>query len=154
MILTTHALVGAAIGKFIPNPLLQIVILIPLHYTMDIFRHGEYLGKKSTFANTWWKVAIDLIAGPLTILSIFYFQDFNNATLIAMLTGAFISMFPDLLTVLYWKLNFKFLKKIYLFHQFVHRRFPDGSPQRAWTLRNAINDIIFIIISITILLLK
>lgn len=153
MILTTHALTGAAIGKFIPNPLIQILILIPLHYTMDIFRHGEYLGKKSTFKNTWWKVALDSAAGLSIIFTVAYFQDFNKALLLPMLTGAFISMFPDLLTVLYWKLNFKFLKKIYILHQFVHR-FPDESPQRAWTLRNAINDILFSIIAITLLFIN
>lgn len=151
MVLTTHALVGAAIGKFVPNPVLQILILIPLHYTMDHFRHGEYLGKKSTFRDTTWKVALDLFTGLTIIISSAYFLNSNKEILFSMLTGALISMFPDLLTVLYWKLNFKFLKKIYQFHQFVHR-FPSGSPERIWTLRNAVNDILFSILAIILLL--
>ncbi|EKE18473.1 MAG: hypothetical protein ACD_9C00324G0002 [uncultured bacterium] len=153
MILTTHALVGAAVGKYISNPIVLTAILIPLHYTLDIFRHGEYLGKKSTFKNTWWKVALDLFAGLFIIILATSFQDSNKAVFISILTGAFISMLPDLLTVLYWKLNFKFLEKIYRFHQFVHCRFKDGCPERAWTLRNAVNDIVFSSIAIILLLL-
>ena len=153
MILTTHALVGAAVGKYVHNPILLTFILIPLHYILDIFRHGEYLNKKSTFRDTTWKVALDLFGGLTIILLAVYFQNINQAVFISMLTGAFISMFPDLLTVLYWKFNFKFLRKIYQFHQFVHRRFADGSPEREWNLRNAINDVIFSIIAITLLFL-
>lgn len=148
MILTTHALVGAAIGKYVNSPLLQILILIPLHYILDVFRHGEYLNKKSTFKNTTWKVALDLFVGGTIILFAIFSKNFSSAVSISIITGAIISMFPDLLTVLYWKLNFKFLGKIYQFHQFVHRRFPDGSPQREWTFKNALNDILFSIIAI------
>ncbi len=152
MILTTHALVGAAIGKYVSNPIALITILIPLHYTMDIFRHGEYLGKKATFKNTWWKVTFDLFGGISIILLTMGIQETNAAVFFSIMLGAFISMFPDLLTVLYWKLDFKFLGKIYRLHQFVHR-FPDGSPERAWTFRNAVNDIIFSIVATIFLLI-
>ena len=154
MILTTHALVGAAVGKYVHSPLMQILILIPLHYILDIFRHGEYLNKKSTFRNTTWKVTLDLFTGGAIILFAIYSKNFSQAVSLSIITGAFISMFPDLLTVLYWKLNFKFLKKIYQFHQFVHGRFADESPQREWTLRNAFNDIIFSVIAIAILFIN
>lgn len=153
MILTTHALVGATIGKYVQNPFLLTAILIPLHYILDIFRHGEYLNKKSTFKDTTWKVTLDLSLAFAIIFFAISFQNVNQVIMISMLTGAFISMFPDLLTVLYWKLNFKFLKKTYALHQFVHCRFADGSPERAWTLRNAINDIVFSIVAITFLFL-
>lgn len=153
MILTTHALVGAAVGKYVANPFLQILILIPLHYALDIFRHGEYLNKQSTFKNTTWKVSLDLLIGGAIILFAIFAQNLSPVVSLSMITGAIISMFPDLLTVLYWKLNFKFLKKIYQFHQFVHSRFADGSPERLWTLRNATNDIIFSITAISFLFL-
>lgn len=152
MILTTHALVGAAFGKYAQNPLLLTAILIPLHYILDIFRHGEYLNKKSTFKDTTWKVALDLSFALAIILFTISFQNINQAIAISMLAGAFISMFPDLLTVLHWKLNFKFLKRIYLFHQFVHSRFPDGSPERQWNFRNSINDVVFSVIAIIVML--
>jgi len=153
MILSTHALVGAAVGKYVANPFLQILILIPLHYALDIFRHGEYLNKKSTFKNTTWKVSLDLLVGGTIILFAIYSNKFSSAVSLSIITGAIISMFPDLLTVLYWKLNFKFLGKIYQFHQFVHSRFADGSSKRAWTLQNATNDILFSVVAILILLI-
>lgn len=153
MILATHALVGAALGKYTQNPLLLTAALIPLHYTLDIFRHGEYLNKKSTFKNTTWKIALDLLIGAAIILFAIYYQNTSRAVSISIITGAFISMFPDLLTVLYWKFNFKFLGRIYQFHQFVHGRFADGSPQRKWTVKNAFNDIIFSLIAIIFLFL-
>lgn len=151
MILTTHALVGAAIGKYVSNPITQIAILIPLHYAMDVFRHGEYLNKKSTFRDTTWKVSLDLFSGGAIILAIAGFTDVNQTAFLSMVTGSIISMFPDLLTLLYHKLNFKFLKKFYDLNLLVHSRFPDESPQRAWTLRNAVNDIVFSLIAISIL---
>lgn len=153
MILTTHALVGAAVGKYVSDPVAQIAILIPLHYALDVFRHGEYLNKNSIFRSTAWKVALDLFCGGAIILTIADFTHASQPILLSMISGAIISMFPDLLTVLYWKLNFKFLKKIYQFHQFVHCRFPDGAPQREWTARNAVNDILFSIIAILFLFL-
>ncbi|HBI34343.1 MAG TPA: hypothetical protein DEA43_01675 [Candidatus Moranbacteria bacterium] len=150
MILTTHALVGAAIGKYIHNPIALTAVLIPLHYILDTFRHGEYLGKKSTFKNTTWKVILDLLVGGVIILFAIYAKNIPSVISISIITGALISMFPDLLTVLYWKLNFKFLEKIYKFHQRVHK-FPDDSKERLWTLRNAANDIIFSVIAIILL---
>ena len=154
MILTTHALVGAAAGRYIHNPILLTIILIPLHYLLDIFRHGEYLGKKSTFADTTWKVMLDLLFGGITILTIAHFSHFDKQTVLYAIFGAFISMFPDLLTVLFWKLRWKSLEKIYRFHQFMHKRFADGSKERQWNLRNARNDIIFSVIAILLLALR
>lgn len=153
MILTTHALVGAAFGKYVSNPLILTAILIPLHYILDIFRHGEYLNKKSTFGNTTWKVSLDLFTGGVIILCAIFFQDTPRSLSIFIISGAFISMFPDLLTVLYWKFNFKFLEKIYQFHQFVHRRFADDSKEREWTMRNFSNDFIFSTLAILLLFL-
>ncbi|HAR99563.1 MAG: hypothetical protein US57_C0005G0048 [Candidatus Moranbacteria bacterium GW2011_GWC2_37_73] len=152
MILTTHALVGAAIGKYIHNPIALTAILIPLHYTLDIFRHGEYLNKNSTFKNTTWKVLLDLFIGGTIILFAIYAKNISPSISSSIIIGAIISMFPDLLTVLYWKLNFKFLEKIYKFHQWVHK-FPHDSKERQWTFRNARNDIIFSILAIFLLFL-
>ncbi|MDD5397303.1 MAG: hypothetical protein PHW24_04620 [Candidatus Moranbacteria bacterium] len=153
MILTTHALVGAAVGKYVSNPILQILILIPLHYILDTFRHGEYLNKKSTFRDTTWKVALDLCAGGAIMLLAIFSQNVTSSVSISMITGAIISMFPDLLTMLFCKCNLKFLQKAYQLNKFVHSRFPDDSPEREWNFRNARNDIIFSMIAILLILI-
>jgi hypothetical protein len=150
MILTTHALTGATLGKYIHNPWLLIPMAIIMHFTLDTFRHGEYLNRKSTVANTWWKVAIDLILGNGIILTYILTQHPPTEVIIPILIGAFFSMFPDLLTILYWKLHFKFLGKIFDFHAWVHP-YPKGDPRYDWTLRNAMNDIIFSSIAIILL---
>lgn len=150
MILTTHALAGAAIGKNFDNPWLIIFLSLTLHYIMDSFRHGEYLDHKSFFKNTWWKVVLDFFIG-LTIISVAIFsKNFSLRETFLILLGSFFSMLPDLFTVFYWKLNFKILKKLFDFHAWVHAH-PPLSLERAWTFRNSLNDIIFSLIAIFLL---
>lgn len=152
MILTTHALVGAALGKNISNPWMIILIAIPIHYILDTFRHGEYLDRKSTVKNTWWKVALDISIGLTIIWSYILISHPSIETAKNILMGTFSSMFPDLLTVLYWKFNFKFLKVIFNFHAWVHP-YPKGDKRYDWTLRNSLNDIIFSLIAIILILI-
>lgn len=150
MILTTHALIGAAVGKYVHNPLILTAILIPLHYALDTFRHGEYLGQESKTKEVLGKVMLDISCG-LTIValySLFYHPTTQNMK--AMFFGAFISMLPDFITFLHWKLHVPGLGKIYRFHQWVHR-YKRGSKERQWNLRNTANDILFSLIAIAIL---
>jgi hypothetical protein len=151
MILATHALVGAAIGKTIHSPLLVIAVSLPIHFILDAFHHGEYLNKKSTISNTAWKVALDLLSGLTIIMAYIFYTHPDQTTIRNILLGSFSSMFPDLLTVLYWQGNWKFLKKIYTFHGWVHRLNPLYG-ENDWTLRNSTNDIIFSLSAILLLL--
>lgn len=154
MILATHALVGAAIGKNINNPWMIIALSLAFHFIMDGFRHGEYFDDRiATLRTTWWKVALDLALGLLIIFSTIYWQKSSIIQTRNILLGAFTSMFPDLLTVLYWKFHFKFLEKIKKFHAIFHRygRFPKYGKERQWTLRNAFNDLLFSLIAIILL---
>ena len=153
MILTTHALVGAAIGKNISNPWIIASLAIPLHFFLDTFRHGEYLGQKSETKEVLGKVALDLFCGLSIITLYIFFSHSTIPTMKTILFGAFISMFPDLITFLHWKLGIPYLGKIYQFHQFVHKRFPSGSKERIWNFRNAQNDIFFSIIAMMLLFL-
>jgi len=150
MILTTHALAGAAIGKNFSNPWIIIILSLIIHYIMDSFRHGEYLNRKSTLENTWWKVALDLFFAMAIVGFFIIFKNPKPSETFSILLGSFFSMLPDLFTVLYWKLNFKILKKLFLFHAWIHK-YPPFSPERAWTLRNSANDIIFSLIAILLL---
>jgi hypothetical protein len=151
MILITHALVGAALGKQLRNPFIIVPLGIALHYCLDTFRHGEYLNRKSTFRNTTWKVALDLFSGLAILAFYLKFSHVSQVTTRNILLGTFFSMFPDLLTVLYWKFNFNFLKKIYEFHEWIHP-YPKGDRRYDWNLRNNLNDIIFSLIAIILLL--
>lgn len=156
MILTTHALVGAVIGEKISNPWIIIALSLPLHYILDTFRHGEYVemfDSKVAFKNTWWKIALDFFLGAIIILLFIYFKNITQEKIFNILLGSFASMFPDLLTLLYWKFKLPILKKAYAFHTWVHR-YPRNTPERIWNLRNSLNDFLFSLIAITLLILK
>lgn len=152
MILTTHALTGAVIGKNLDNPCLIIILSIIIHYLMDTLRHGEYLDRNSTTRETLWKVFLDIFAGLSIIFAILYFRNIDSWKSFLILLGAFFSMFPDLLTFLYWKMNVKFLKKLFDFHAWIHK-FPPLSPERDWTFQNSLNDITISLTAIILLLI-
>lgn len=139
MILTTHALTGAVVGKNLDNPYLIALASLALHFILDTFRHGEYLNQQSQWKD-FWKVAVDILIGLSILFSTIFFSDFSPTTIFNILLGAFFSMLPDLNTFLYWKMNFKFLRPIYKFHHWIHRA--ENLEEEKWNLRNARNDIL------------
>ena len=154
MILATHALTGAVIGKNFYHPGVIFVLSLTIHFTMDSFRHGEYFDSRvATIKNTWWKIALDLSIGFFFIFSAIYFRNFDSYQIRNILLVAFFSMFPDLLTVLFWQFKWKWLAKIKNFHSWAHcyNHFPKYSFERQWTLRNARNDILFSLLAIFLL---
>ena len=151
MILATHALVGATIGKNISNPLIIIPVSLATHYALDALRHGEYLDKNSTLRNTWWRVALDLFTGILIMLLCILIKGFDLPIIRNIFIGSFSSMFPDFLTLLFWIYPADFLKKLQSFHQWTHGYF--SSDEVRWNLKNARNDILFFFLAIIILLL-
>ena len=153
MILTTHALAGAVIGKNINNIWLIILLATLMHFVFDSLRHGEYLktiNKKSTIGNTWWKIALDLSLGLTLVFTFIFWENPNPIKLRDILFGSFFSMFPDLLTFLYWKFKIKFLETPYHFHSWAHRAIKKPV-QRNWNLRNGANDILLSVASMLLL---
>jgi hypothetical protein len=154
MVLTTHALVGAVIGKNIQNPWIIIILSLAFHYILDAVRHGEYVetfDSKVAFKNTWWKVAVDFAVGLAIILFVIYFNNFDAITVRNIFIGMFFSMFPDSLTLIYWKTHWKFFEKLYKFHSWCHR-LPRLSPERKWKLNNEIYEIAISLSAIAIIL--
>lgn len=144
MVLATHALAGAVIGKNIRNPWIVIVLSLAFHYVFDFVKHGEYaetMDSKTAFKNTWWKIAVDLSIGLATVLLIIHFENLDAATIRNIFIGMFFSMFPDLLTLIYWKTHWKFFEKLYKFHSWCHR-LPRTSPERKWNLKSETYEII------------
>lgn len=152
MLLPTHALVGMAIGKFIPNPWIIVLLSLVMHYVIDSFRHGEYWEKNKTAKNFWWK--IDLLSVILIVILILWLKDFDPETIKNMLLGAFFSLLPDLLSALHYLFpNIKILSWQKRFHSWIHNynRLPQHSPERQWNIKNALNDILISLLA-TILL--
>jgi len=152
MILATHALVGAALGKNLENPWLIVVLGLIVHFTLDSFRHGEYIDHYERLKNLGRNVALDLLVGGSIIFSILFFQDWNFITFRNIFLGILFCMLPDFLTLMHYRFPaFKILRKIYHFHQRVHP-YPHPSEQTQWNLRNATNDILFSLIAILFLI--
>lgn len=159
MILPTHALVGAVIGKNINNTWIVVFLAVAVHFIMDTFRHGEYLyanSKENYFRNSWWKVLLEIFTAIFAVFLIYHFGHFTSQNKKNILIGSIFSVLPDLITFLYW-LNNRFsdhanyfLEKYYSFHSKIHR-YPRNAPERAWTLRNARNDIIISLLAIILL---
>lgn len=151
MILATHSLTGAVVGKYVNNTWLIIILSVILHFILDTFRHGEYLNRKSSIRE-FWKVAIDFFVGVSAVLLIANFNNYPSYVLKNMLIGAFFSMFPDFFTLLYWKLGVKFLKPLFDFHAWFHLH-PLFSKEREWNLRSAANDIVILILAVFLLII-
>lgn len=152
MVLTTHALAGAVIGKNISDPWIIAILSIVFHYIFDAIRHGEYvdtMDSKTALKNTCWKVAVDFSLAVILILVIVH--EFDSLTVRNIFIGIFFSVLPDFFTFLYWQTKKKFLKPLYKFHTWCHR-LPRKSPKRKWKLKNEIYEIIILSISIILLL--
>lgn len=147
MILTTHALVGAALGKNIDSLWLLIPAALALHYAMDGLRHGEYFDIRfASFREKFSKISLDIFSAASIVFLLAYFFAADARTAQNILIGSFFSLLPDGLTFLLWTFfpRSKILKKIKLFHEWAHRyqKFPKYSPERQWTWQNARNDIL------------
>ena len=149
MILTTHILAGALIGREINNPYAVAGLAVAMHFVLDLLPHGDYLDKKSKLRE-FWKVAVDLTVGLGTVYAIFFIRDpiSNNALYIKNIAiGIFFSLLPDGTTFLYWKMGMKFLKPIKIFHEKLHR-YPEFSPESEFRLKNNLFDILISLIAI------
>ena len=154
MILSTHALTGAVIGKNINNIWLVILLALFFHFLMDSLRHGEYFDDRyAKLKDTWWKVGLDILIGFSIIASIFLIQDWNEKILLNVFIGIFFSLLPDGTTLLHY-FNHNFFSKIKAFHSFCHCywRYPRYSEERQWTFRNYLNDIFLSLLAIVILI--
>jgi hypothetical protein len=155
MILVTHALTGAVIGKNIDNAPLIILTSLAAHFLMDHLRHGEYVevfSESTSLKNSGWKVALDLSIALVSVFSIIWLKNTDPETTSNIALGVLFSILPDFVTGMYWKFRWPFLEKYYSFHSWMHK-YPKFSPERQWTLRNATNDIAFSIITIILLFL-
>lgn len=154
MILATHALVGAAIGEKVSNPWLIIILSLITHFALDTFRHGDYVSKDSRIKDTIGKFIIFDFSIPLIIILFYIFlRHPNSDALRNMIIGILASILPDILTFINWIFKLDFLRSYYKFHSSLHK-YPSSSPERAWTLRNARNDILISLIAIIFLFLK
>jgi len=136
MILTTHAIVGAAAGRIFTNPFLAFVAGFASHFLADSIPHWDYHlnafdpdkrekeNKVFTreFAADAARFLPDLIIG--IIAAIFIFRSGNNLLYspVSLLAGILGGLLPDMLEMIYLKFHTKFLSGLSDFHNFIHHR--------------------------------
>ena len=127
MVLTSHAIVGAALASVIPKyPLAGFVLGFASHFILDAIPHWDYQLRSSRkylknrlnddliigpdFYLDLLKISLDLAVG--FVLAFFIFGSF--------FWGMVGAVLPDLLQFVYFKARKTPLKYLQRFHRFVH----------------------------------
>jgi len=131
MILSMHALAGAALASSTNNVVWGAVLGLVSHYFFDTISHTDYdIGKVEDgvikMSDTApFKIAVDLIIGGLIIWYALNTGRLHNE--ISTIVGAFFGILPDGLTFLYYHIinkerNFftKLLTKHHTIHEKIH----------------------------------
>jgi hypothetical protein len=133
MILTTHAIVGAAIATLIPShPIAALAAGIVSHFAIDAIPHWDY-PLRSMFRGTKQRAALELDRGSIIdfgmvavdgilglALAVLLFA--NPANLIAVLCGALGGMLPDPLQFVHWLFPHSPLRILQQFHVWIHSK--------------------------------
>lgn len=117
MLVTVHALSGAAIGSLFTNLPLVIILALISHYSFDCLPHLDQgtLGMEKRMIYRW--AAVDIVVA-VVILYYLYFTGRLSGSLIYI--GAIFATLPDFLDSLPifsdWLHQFKFFNKVCQFH--------------------------------------
>jgi len=131
MILSTHAVVGAAIASFLPShPAAAFVLGFGSHFVLDAIPHWDYpirsaavdpkIGAAMTFDRALLRDAVVIGSdGLLGILGVLLF--FASADgLWSILLGAFGAMLPDPLQTIHAHFPYEPLRTLQRFHRWIH----------------------------------
>ncbi|MCL4405044.1 hypothetical protein M1295_00475 [Patescibacteria group bacterium] len=136
MILATHAIVGAAVGRLFDNPWLSLAAGYLSHYALDAIPHSQYhlvsqVSEDSNpldddividrrFLGDLILIGTDCIGGFLLALFIFQGGLGYNAATISLLAGAAGGVLPDFLQFLYFKIKVEPLTALQKIHNKIH----------------------------------
>ena len=142
MILTTHAITGAAIASTMPNyPIAGFALGFCSHFLLDSIPHWDYklasisedkenpmnndIKINRAFLLDFSKIASDGLIGLGLSLFIFaYILNYqgNSNLITATFAGAIGGMLPDALQFIYWKFRREPLVSLQRFHMYIHTR--------------------------------
>ncbi len=137
MILGTHAIVGAAVGRLIPNPLGAIVAGFISHFAIDAIPHWQYnlasmvhrdgpmeddmvINRK--FAGDLARTGLDFALGMVLSLLLFQGTSLDNLVYnsLPLLAGAVGGVLPDALQFVYFKIRREPLTTLQKLHNWAH----------------------------------
>ena len=135
MILTNHAVAGAALASLVPNePLVGFIMVFLSHFVLDAIPHWDYslqslkedkdnslnndMILNGKFVNDIFKISLDIIIG--ISLSFLVFSFYLKYSVWAVLCGAIGAMTPDALQFIYMKWRHEPLVSLKKFHVWIH----------------------------------
>ncbi len=133
LILSTHAVVGAAIASLIPNhPLAAFVAGVASHFVIDAFPHWDYR-LRSMFRGADKGVALAIDSGLAIDLALIGLDAFlgivlavwlfsTPATIVTILLGALGGMLPDPLQFAHRLYPHEPLRSLQRFHSWIHSK--------------------------------
>ncbi len=138
MVLTTHAVVGGAIGRLLStNPILAFFVGFFSHFVLDIIPHWDYplqskvsdnRGVNQLHFKIGWpaiidfsRIGLDLLIG--LALTYWLFPTTSTSWLVSSVAwGAFGAVLPDALQFVYAQWRPRFLAGLQRFHHFIHAK--------------------------------
>ena len=134
MVLTTHAVAGAAVATLVPShPVLGFALGFGSHFVLDSVPHWEYpvfsmKGGKSpldndmlinkAFVGDLIRIGIDGMLG--ITLALFFLGTIYHHSFFIIILGAIAGMLPDALQFVYFKWRHEPLVSLQKFHIWVH----------------------------------
>ena len=133
MILTTHAIVGAALASFMPShPAAAFVVGFASHFALDAIPHVDYpiksrsvnpkIGAPMAFDRALFQDAVTIGTDGLfgILAALFLFS--TSASFWAILMGAIGAMLPDPLQFVHTRLPHEPLRTLQRFHLWAHTK--------------------------------
>ena len=131
MILSTHAVVGAAIASFLPShPIAAFVLGFASHFILDAIPHWDYrikstsvnpnIGEPMIFDRALLQDALTIGSDALLGIVAALFLFASAESLWAILLGSFGAMLPDPLQFAHVRLPRAPLRTLQLFHRWMH----------------------------------
>lgn len=135
MILATHAIAGAAVGRLTNNPLLAFIFGVISHFILDAIPHWQYklnskiesedimaedmpLNKK--FVGDIAKIGVDFFGGVFISLLAFHGWSGFASPPTLLIAGIAGGVLPDALQFVFWKFKREPFTTIHKFHFWIH----------------------------------
>lgn len=137
MILTTHAIVGAAAGRIFSNPLMAFAAGFISHFILDAIPHWAYALKSKArnkeeplkenivlnreFIGDLARIGLDFVLGVSAAIFIFRGEDRFIGAPANLLAGIAGGLLPDFMQFLYFKIRHEPLIFFQKLHIYVHK---------------------------------
>ena len=123
MLSTPHIMIGAAIVKLIPNPIISIPLAFLIHFLFDAIPHWDF--SVSFTPKSLFKVFIDYSIG----IGLIFFLSLGDKNQLIIIFGGIAATAPDIILGSWKVLGFQFLNVAPLntmnsFHTEIQKRIP------------------------------